>query len=102
MTSVDRFLDRDVIYNVFHGDDVFGEISRAILLVPRIDEAAQLNGALEGFYADTFVLVLSVFSQPRLDAGRSPVIVNSFAGALLVATAGGATGHAEEERNGAQ
>src|ERR1044072_2433898 len=85
--SVRRFLDRDVICDLSHAGDFLGEVSGSILLISRIDEPAQLNRALERFHAYSVVFIFGVFRQRGLDAGRSAMVVNSFARALLVATA---------------
>jgi len=49
------------------------------------------------FHVDSVVLILRVVCQRGLDAGRSAMVVNSFARTLLVAAAGGAAGHAQEQ-----
>jgi hypothetical protein len=97
ISLIQRLFDRDIIYDRSHGCDFLGEVSGPILLISRIDEAAQLNLALERFHTYSVVLILAVFCQRRLDAGRSVLIVNSLTRALLVATAGGAAGHAHEQ-----
>jgi len=94
---IHRFFDRDVIDDLFHAWNFLGEVGGAILLVFGIDEAAQLNRALERFHIYSAILILRVVCQPRLDAGRSAMVVDSFASALLVAIAGSAAGHAQEQ-----
>lgn len=92
---IHRLFDRDVIYDLSHAFDSLGEVCGPVLLISRIDKAAQLDRALERFHVYTLVLILTVLSERPLDTGGSGPVINVLACALLVATAG-ATGHAQE------
>ena len=49
------FLDGDAVFNFLHALHTFGQDFRPVFLRVRIDKAAQLNGALEGFNADAVI-----------------------------------------------
>jgi hypothetical protein len=54
------FFDSDVVFNILHALDIFGEGSSPAFLRARIDKAAQLGRAFKCFYADAVVFVFGI------------------------------------------
>jgi hypothetical protein len=82
--------DRNVILDPSHAFDILGEVAGPVFLIPRIDEAAQLDHAFEGLHVDVPVFVLRVRRQRFPDPGGISLVVDVFTGALGVAVAGAA------------
>ena len=89
---VPRYLNRDVVSDLFRALNFSGDVSGPVLLVDGRDKSAQLNRAIERFHLYPIELIFDVLSQRSVDADRSVLIVNSFASGLLVATLGGGRG----------
>ena len=90
--SVPRYLNRDVVSDLFRALNFSGDVSGPVLLVDGRDKSAQLNRAIERFHLYPIELIFDVLSQRSVDADRSVLIVNSLASGLLVATLGGGRG----------
>ena len=96
------FFDGDLVLDVIHAFDILGDYPGPALLGLRIDKTIELHHALERIDFDVFVLVERVISQRFFDVERKSAVINIFARALLVTTAGGAAGEAADERQCAQ
>jgi hypothetical protein len=83
LSEAGRLFDDQII---LYGFDAFYAPSKFTCLIHgplRINEAAQLNGALEGFNADLEGLDKIVLCDQGFDLGRDDGIVNVLSGALM-------------------
>ena len=81
-------LDRNLVGDFLDALDSLGDVASPVFLIPRINEAAELEHAFKGDHVDVVVLVLSVGGQCFPDPGGNALVIDPFAGALGVAISG--------------
>ena len=63
-------LDRDIVHDVFDAGHVFSDVTGLVFLVRVVDEAAELNGALQGGHVDLIEFIIVIVFEGLVDAMR--------------------------------